>query len=102
MLILFQTIAIVIIIIIHLQFHSIQIQRLEEKDENDTASIPNIVHYIWYNTKKTELRFDHALSVLSAVKYIKPDAIHFHTNNEPSGKYYKMLKNLPMFKVMVL
>ena len=63
--------------------------------------VPNIVHYIWYAQKPLPLRFDKVLSVLSAVKHLKPEAIYFHTNMEPVGKYYQMLKNISMFQVSI-
>ena len=61
--------------------------------------VPNIVHYIWYNGKSVDFTFHRALSVLSAVKHIKPDAVYFHTDNPPKGKYFEMLTNISIFKV---
>ena len=61
--------------------------------------VPNIVHYIWYMDQSVEFIFDKAISVLSAAKNLKPDAIYFHTNNPPHGKYFDMVKKLPNFKV---
>ena len=65
----------------------------------DAFKVPNIVHYIWYADKEVDFRFDRALSVLSAVKNINPDAVYFHTNFPPTGKYFEMLKEIPRFKV---
>ena len=39
------------------------------------------------------------LSILSVHKFIKPERIYFHTDAEPSGKYWDLLKNLTEFKV---
>ena len=61
--------------------------------------VPNIVHYIWYNNKSVDFPFYKALSVLSAVKHIKPDVVYFHTDTPPKGKYFEMLKNISVFKV---
>ena len=65
----------------------------------DSFQVPNIVHYIWYRNETKELRFDQALSILSAIKNLKPDAVYFHTNKEPNGKYFDMLKKYSIFKV---
>ena len=63
--------------------------------------VPNIVHFVWYQEKPVEFTFDRTLSVLSAVKYLQPDAILFHTNNPPTGPYFEMLQNISNFKVWV-
>ena len=63
--------------------------------------VPNIVHYIWYNDKTVDLRFDQALSLLSAVKYIRPETIYLHTNNKPNGENYDMIKSVPVLKVRI-
>ena len=70
-----------------------------EAERHDTFQVPNVVHYIWYATNRTELRFDKALSILSAIKNLKPDAVYFHTNLPPTGKYFDMLKAYSVFKV---
>ena len=70
-----------------------------QPDKHRTFQVPNIVHYIWYTDATVDLRFDKALSVLSAIKNLKPDAVYFHTNKEPSGKYFEMLKSYSIFKV---
>ena len=76
------------------------IEGMLEAEHHDTFQVPNIVHYIWYQEEVVELRFDKVLCILSAIKNIKPDAVYFHTNKEPSGKYYEMLKQYPIFKVL--
>ena len=45
------------------------------------------------------MKFHEMLSVLSAHKMIQPDAIYFHTNVPPTGKYWDSLKELKNFKV---
>ena len=62
--------------------------------------IPNIVHYNWYAKKTVTFQFHRMLAILSAHKHVQPDAILFHTNNPPSGKYWEMLTNLTGFKVI--
>ena len=69
------------------------------RETSSEFKVPNVVHYIWYNNDSIEFRFDKAISVLSAIKYIRPDAVYFHTNTEPKGPYYDMLKEIPIFKV---
>lgn len=59
--------------------------------------VPNIAHYIWYNTDPAPLQFHHMLSVLSVHKIMKPEKIYFHTNIEPTGPYWEQIKTLPRF-----
>ena len=66
----------------------------------DTYQVPNIVHYIWYQKKTMELKFDRALGILSAIKHLKPDKVFFHTNMPPKGVYFDMLKNYSIFEVL--
>ena len=61
--------------------------------------VPNIVHYIWYYNDSQPMKFHEMLSVLSAHKMLQPDAIYFHTNVPPSGKYWERLRELKNFKV---
>jgi len=61
--------------------------------------VPNIVHYIWYNTEPVHFQFHHMLCMLSASKLLQPDLIYFHTNIEPVGPYWQRVKQLPGFKV---
>ena len=67
--------------------------------QESQLKVPNVVHYIWYKNTPTEFRFDKALCVLSAFKHLKPDAVYFHTNKPPRGKYFETLKKNPVFKV---
>ena len=61
--------------------------------------VPNIVHYIWYYNDSQPMKFHEMLSVLSAHKMLQPDAIYFHTNVPPIGKYWDRLRELKNFKV---
>lgn len=61
--------------------------------------VPNIVHYIWYNTKPVELQFHHLLSIISAHKVLDPDCIYFHTDIEPTGIYWEQAQLIPSLKV---
>ena len=61
--------------------------------------VPNIVHYIWYNTQPAPFQFHHMLSVLSVHKFIKPDIIYFHTDTPPTGKYWDRIQKLPELKI---
>ena len=83
---------------------SVKLTSLHDQNVSSPATVtpyevPNIVHYIWYHNESIEFRLDKALGVLSVSKNIKPDAIYFHTNMEPKGKYYDMMKKLPEFQV---
>ena len=72
-----------------------------EAEQHKDFQVPNTVHYIWYQDKKVDLRFDKALSILSAIKNLKPDAVYFHTNMAPTGKYFEMLTKYSVFKVII-
>ena len=61
--------------------------------------VPNIVHYIWFQSQPVDFRFDKVLAVLSAIKFIKPDVVYFHTNAQPTGEYFDLLLNISIFKV---
>ena len=69
--------------------------------QESQLKVPNVVHYMWFQKRPVEFRFDKALCVLSAIKHLKPDAVYFHTNMPPKGKYFEMLKNNSVFKVNV-
>ena len=78
---------------------------------NQSFPVPNIVHYVWlrfqstfsiFRTRKHEFSFYEYLSILSVHKFMKPDRIYFHTDIEPSGKYWNLLTNLTEFKVRKL
>ena len=73
-------------------------ERSRQKLSTD-FQVPNIVHYIWYYNESRPLMFHEMLSVLSAHKMLQPDAIYFHTNVPPTGKYWENLKGLKNFKV---
>ncbi|ELU09498.1 hypothetical protein CAPTEDRAFT_200369 [Capitella teleta] len=63
--------------------------------------VPNVVHYVWYADKPAKFKFFHMLSMLSAEKFLKPDAIYFHTNLEPIGEYWEQAKKkLTTLKIM--
>ena len=70
-------------------------------DETNKFKVPNVVHYIWYAEKNITFSFDKYLSVLSAMKYIKPEAVYFHTDKPPVGTYFDKLKENPVFKVSI-
>ncbi|KAJ8304452.1 hypothetical protein KUTeg_018035 [Tegillarca granosa] len=59
--------------------------------------VPCIVHYIWFSRNgKEKMQFHHALSIISAYKFINPDKIHYHYDVLPLGKWWDyILKNIP-------
>ena len=73
---------------------------LNEALRSSEFLVPNIVHFIWFNTETKKFPFNSMLSVLSAHKLINPDIIYFHTNREPNGPYFQRIKQLPNLKVM--
>ena len=73
--------------------------RNQKSKQGAEFRVPNIVHYVWFADEKVDFRFDRALSILSASKYIKPEAIYFHTNLPPTGEYFEMVQRIPQFKV---
>ena len=50
--------------------------RLAYEDLHDNP-VPNTIHYVWCH--KETLSFEHYLSIVSAWKFMRPDAIEFHT-----------------------
>ena len=70
---------------------------------NISYQVPNIVHYIWFHFRgrrhHTDLALHEYISVLSAHRFLKPDAIYFHTDDAPSGRYWDRLKTIPEFHV---
>ena len=57
--------------------------------------VPNIVHYCWYTNEPRSMRYIDYLSVLSAVKVLKPDKIYIHMNMEPVGRHWDAIRKLP-------
>ncbi len=72
----------------------------DDFDPNSEFQVPNIVHYIWFNTEPRPLQFHHMLSILSAHKILNPEVVYFHTNMEPTGTYWERVRSLPKLKVM--
>ena len=63
--------------------------------------VPNIVHYTWFmSVVDKPFQFHHMLSVLSVDKYLKPDAIYFHTNQPPTGEYWNRSLQVRNFHVI--
>lgn len=59
------------------------------------APVAPIAHFIWCN--RDHFQFHHYLSVLSAFKFLKPTAIHFHYTQLPemdSDGYYQFFNDL--------
>ncbi|KAK3774638.1 hypothetical protein RRG08_035066 [Elysia crispata] len=54
--------------------------------------VPNLVHYIWFG--RNYFRPEHLISVLSAVRYINPCAIFFHSDRLPFGDHWRLLLQL--------
>ena len=58
---------------------------------NESAFVvPNIVHFIWFGTDK-KMTFIHYISILSAHKMQRPDAIFFHCDHLPVGVWWQRL-----------
>jgi len=54
--------------------------------------VPNVVHFIWsaHNSSK-ELTFINYISIVSAYRIQKPDAILLHCNYLPTGQWWQQL-----------
>lgn len=55
--------------------------------------VPNIVHFVWFSFDE-RLKFHQMISIRSAYLFIKPDMIILHCDNEPTGYWWKYVKNL--------
>ncbi|XP_074658073.1 uncharacterized protein LOC141911026 [Tubulanus polymorphus] len=61
--------------------------------------VPNIMHYTWYDTRPERLRFrfHHLISMLSAYKYNKPQAIYLWYEIMPRGPIWReALERIPV------
>ena len=63
----------------------------QPKRDDEQFLVPNLVHYIWFRWegRNHTLTFIQYLAILSASRFIKPDAILFHTDHPP-GIYIKL------------
>ena len=82
------------------------IHRHNHRGKPHTNRIPNIVHFIWFDTKdKREFGFVNYLSVLSAYRIQKPDQIMFHCDRAPTvDKWWTQLsREVPLshFRVYI-
>ncbi|XP_077999718.1 uncharacterized protein LOC144452492 [Glandiceps talaboti] len=66
---------------------------------HDHYVVPNIAHFIWFTCH--EFNFINLLSVISVYKIMKPDTIRFHTNCEPTGKWWEEAKIIPTLHITV-
>ncbi|XP_070547713.1 uncharacterized protein [Ptychodera flava] len=62
-----------------------------QSEFHDETVIPNIAHFLWFYEDQP-LRFDQFISILSAYAVMKADKIMIHTDMEPIGKYWEILK----------
>ena len=61
----------------------------EACDINSEKRVPDIVHFIWFYPKQTELMFLHLVSLISAIKFARPERIMFWHHYMPVGGYWK-------------
>ncbi|XP_064651332.1 uncharacterized protein LOC135502432 isoform X2 [Lineus longissimus] len=63
--------------------------------------VPKMVHFCWYGgLRRTNFRFYHLISVLSAYKHIKPSVIYFWYDYIPQGALWRdVLKRVPIMKL---
>ncbi|RUS86182.1 hypothetical protein EGW08_006076 [Elysia chlorotica] len=54
--------------------------------------IPSLVHYVWFG--RNYFRPEHLMSVLSAIRYINPCAVLFHSDRLPFGDHWRLLLQL--------
>lgn len=61
-------------------------------DGHDGLVVPNVVHYIWFATNdRKNLSFLNYISIRSAAKIQKPEAVFLHCNFLPSGAWWTRL-----------
>ena len=58
--------------------------------QTSVYKVPNIVHFIWFGENK-EMKFLNYISILSAHRIQKPDAIFLHCNHLPVGHWWEKL-----------
>ena len=64
-------------------------QSQSEKAAEKGNIVPKIVHYTWYDSKRTRFRFHHLTSILAAHKFIKPNKIIFWYEKLPEGYWWR-------------
>ena len=52
--------------------------------------VPNIVHFVWFSNN-TDMQFHHMVSMLSAMKFIKPCRLLIHGDRLPTGPWWRHL-----------
>ena len=65
---------------------------MAERHCYDGLPVPNLVHYIFFNTK--QIYFYNLLSVLSSYRILHPCFIFIHGNIIPTGKWWNHLLEL--------
>jgi len=64
--------------------------------------VPRIVHYTWYSWHRNTFRFHHLISLLSALKFLRPVKIMFWCGREPEGPWWRVARQrAPQLQVMV-
>ncbi|XP_077996148.1 uncharacterized protein LOC144449481 isoform X2 [Glandiceps talaboti] len=64
---------------------------------SDHYVVPNIVHYVWLHCRP--FSFMNMLSMASVYKIVKPDIILFHTDCEPEGELWDLVKLIPQLEI---
>jgi hypothetical protein len=68
---------------------------------NANATVPKLVHFTWYSTKKLTFRFHHFISALSAYKHIQPNKFMFWHERPPIGKWWEeTLRRIPNIQMV--
>ena len=69
---------------------------VQTKPDDEQFLMPNLVHYIWFRWegRNHTFTFIQYLAILSASRFIKPDAILFHTDHPPG--------TIKLFNVLLL
>ncbi|XP_070559192.1 uncharacterized protein [Ptychodera flava] len=66
----------------------------------DHPVVPNIAHFVWFTCR--DFTFYHLISLLSVYSVMKADRILFHTDCEPTGRWWTEAKLIPVLEVMLL
>lgn len=58
----------------------------------DSLSVPNVVHYVWY--QKIRFTFFEYVSIYSVIRFVRPCAILIHGDRLPVGVYWDHIRTI--------
>ena len=57
-----------------------------------SAPVPRLVHLAWYDRSRPVFRFHHVISVMSSLRFIRPQRIMFWHDGVPTGKWWQFIR----------